>query len=233
METEITETNTTTETTSSTTGYDQYFTEVEEGLNISAHNIEAECITSTNDKFSLDCDGNLTVNSISISDANNNTLSFEAIMNRIYPVGTVYTTTENINPGTLFTGTWERIEGVYLIGAGTYTDSNNVSKVFAAGDIGGTWEHSHTVPKHNHVLSDNGYAKTYFGDTHFYAKDFETGNWTGNARKTVSGTNSSSSRTCTYGTGLGGVTNDKAAVASSSTYHLNPSYVVYYWKRIA
>ena len=40
MGTEITETNPTSETTSSTTGYDQYFTEVEEGLNIVAHNIE-------------------------------------------------------------------------------------------------------------------------------------------------------------------------------------------------
>ena len=29
--------------------YDKYFTEVEEGLNIIAHNVEATCITSSDD----------------------------------------------------------------------------------------------------------------------------------------------------------------------------------------
>ena len=231
METEIF--NSSNETISNTTGYDQYFTESEEGLNIVAHNIEATCITSSNNKFSLDSNGNLTVNSINISDAKNNTLSFEAIMNRLYPVGTVYETTEDVNPGTLFTGTWEKIEGVYLVGAGTYTDSANVSKTFTAGATVGAWNHTHIIPKHNHGLSDKGYAKIYFGETNFYAKDFETSNWTGNARKTVSGSNSTSSRTCNYGTGLGGTTNDKAEVTSGSTYHVNPSYVVHIWKRIA
>ena len=63
----------------STTGYDQYFTESTEGLDIVANNIEVNCITSASDKFSLDTNGNLTVNSLTINDANNNTLSFEAI----------------------------------------------------------------------------------------------------------------------------------------------------------
>ena len=213
--------------------YDKYFTEVEEGLNIIAHNVEATCITSSDDKFSLDAQGNLTVNTITISDANSNSLSFDAIFNRIYPVGSIYQTAENVDPNEVFTGTWEKIEGVYLIGAGTYTDSSSVSKTFTLGNISGTWNHTHSIPKHNHALSNKGYAKTYFGDAYFYAKDFETGNWTGNARKAVSGSNGSSSRTCTYGTGLGGTTDDKAAVTSGLAYHQIPSLAVNVWKRVA
>lgn len=233
METNINETTTSEETTTSTTGYDQYFTEVEEGLNIVAHNIEATCITSSNDNFNLDSNGNLTVNSINIADANNNTLSFEAIMNRLYPIGTIYETTEETNPGELFTGTWKKIEGLYLIGAGTYKDTNNVSKTFTAGEIVGEWNHTHNIAAHNHSLSDNGYAKTFFGASYFYAKDFETDNWSGNARKTVSGANSTSARTCAYGTGLGGVTDNKAAFATGATCNFTPSLVVNIWKRVA
>ena len=213
--------------------YDKYFTEVEEGLNVVAHNVEATCITSSDDKFSLDAQGNLTVNTITISDANSNSLSFDAIFNRIYPVGSIYQTIDNTDPNSVFTGVWEKIEGVYLVGAGAYKDSNSITKTFTLGDVVGTWEHSHSVPKHNHALSNKGYAKTYFGDAYFYAKDFETGNWTGNARKAVSGSNSSSSRTCTYGTGLGGTTDDKAAVTSGSTYGLLPSMAINIWKRVA
>lgn len=157
------------------------------------------------------------------------------ILEKVYPIGSIYVNVSNgTNPKELFGfGEWEQIQGLNLIGAGTYKDSNNVSKTFNAGDIGGTWDHTHSIPKHNHTLSDNGYAKTFFGATFFYAKDFKTANWTGNAKKSVSGSNSTASTTNAYGTGLGGTTDDKAAFNSSSTYHLTPSLVVYMWKRIA
>jgi len=98
--------------------YENYLTTTNEGLNINAHNIEVECITSSKNKFNLDCDGNLTVNSINFNNSENNLLSFEAIFNKIYPVGAIYISTSNINPGTLFTGAWEQIKGRFLIGSG-------------------------------------------------------------------------------------------------------------------
>ena len=151
----------------------------------------------------------------------------------MYPVGSLYVNATNgTNPKELLGfGEWEQIQGLNLIGAGTYKDSSGVSKTFNAGDIGGTWNHTHSIPSHNHALSDKGYAKTFFGASYFYAKDFKTSSWTGNARKSVSGSNSTSSTTNEYGTGLGGTTDDKAAFTSGSTYHLTPSIVVYIWKR--
>ncbi len=45
------------------------FTKEEDKTNLSINRLEAECITSKNNKFSLDENGNLTVNSIN---TNNN-----------------------------------------------------------------------------------------------------------------------------------------------------------------
>ena len=61
------------ETLNSSNNYDNYFTETTSGLDIEANNINANCLTSKNEKFNLDSEGNLTVNSLTISDANNNT----------------------------------------------------------------------------------------------------------------------------------------------------------------
>ena len=59
--------------------YENYLTTTNEGLDINAHNIEVECITSSKNKFGLDSDGNLTVNSINFNNSSNNLLSFDII----------------------------------------------------------------------------------------------------------------------------------------------------------
>ncbi len=64
--------------------------------------------------------------------------------NLIYPVGSIYMSTVNVDPGTIFGGTWERLKDKFLLGAGdTYT----------AGDTGGEATHTLTVdemPAHTH-----------------------------------------------------------------------------------
>lgn len=60
----------------------------------------------------------------------------------IYPIGSIYMSTANVNPGTLFGGTWEQIQDKFLLSAGsTYT----------AGNTGGsaTMAHTHTL-SHTH-----------------------------------------------------------------------------------
>lgn len=134
--------------------YDNYFTETSNGLDIEANNINANCITSKTEKFNLDSDGNLTVNSLTISDANNNTLSFEAIFNRVYPVGAIYLSINDVNPGTLFTGTWEKIEGRFLLAS----DSS-----YTLGSVGGEATHKLTVnemPSHAHNASAGQFIST-------------------------------------------------------------------------
>lgn len=64
--------------------------------------------------------------------------------NLIYPVGSIYMSTVNVDPGTIFGGTWERLKDKFLLGAGdTYT----------AGDTGGEATHAHTTG--NHTLTIN------------------------------------------------------------------------------
>ena len=57
-------------------------------------------------------------------------------IDQIYPVGSIYMSVNNIDPGTLFGGTWEAIENTFLVAQGTN---------FTAGTSGGALNHSHTT----------------------------------------------------------------------------------------
>lgn len=61
---------------------------------------------------------------------------FQSYLDMIYPVGTVYISTNSTSPSTFLGGTWTRIQDTFLLAAGsTYT----------AGDTGGNATHSHTT----------------------------------------------------------------------------------------
>lgn len=159
------------ETLNSSNNYDNYFTETSNGLDITANNIEANCITSKNEKFNLDSEGNLTVNSLTISDANNNTLSFEAIFNRIYPIGSIYISTTDTNPGTLFTGTWEKIENRFLLASGSS---------YQLGSTGGEATHKLTInelPSHTHNASAGQFISTSPNVTPGTVMSFDSGQY--------------------------------------------------------
>lgn len=61
--------------------------------------------------------------------------SMNDIVNLIYPVGAIYLSTSEVSPGTLFGGTWERLEDRMLIGAGD---------VYKAAATGGSSKISYT-----------------------------------------------------------------------------------------
>lgn len=65
-----------------------------------------------------------------------------------YPVGAIYLSVTNVNPATLFGGTWEAIGGRFLLGA---------NSTYAAGSTGGEATHQLTtseMPRHNHTLDN-------------------------------------------------------------------------------
>ena len=65
-----------------------------------------------------------------------------SIKSAMYPVGSVYITYNNINPGTFLGGTWERFgQGRTLVGEGTGNDGST-SMSFTANDTGGEYIHS-------------------------------------------------------------------------------------------
>ncbi len=82
-----------------------------------------------------------------------------ALISTIYPVGAIYITTNSINPGELFGGTWEAYaEGRTIIGNGTIENRN-----FIAGATGGACAHLLTInelPSHTHTQEPH----THIGD---------------------------------------------------------------------
>ena len=67
-----------------------------------------------------------------------------ALLDLVYPVGSLYWSSVSTDPGTLFGGTWTRVKDTFILAAGdTYT----------AGSTGGAATHTLTVsemPSHNH-----------------------------------------------------------------------------------
>jgi len=94
--------------------------------------------------------------------------AMESLLDRTYPVGSIYMTVNNANPATLFGGTWERIQGKFLLGA---------SSGHAAGSTGGAESvtltqtqlpahthsvsgHTHSVPNHTHTVPAHTHTAT-------------------------------------------------------------------------
>lgn len=120
--------------------FSDYFTLGTDGLDGEFNNINIKCITSANNKFSLDSEGNLFVNSVTSLNGNNNSIDF----NEIYPVGSIYMNVTNVNPGTLFGGSWEQIKDRFLLASGN---------TYSNGSTGGEATHTLTVnemPSHKH-----------------------------------------------------------------------------------
>ncbi len=71
----------------------------------------------------------------------------ETFLEKVYPVGSIYMSVSGTDPGTLFGGTWQRVQDTFLLAAGT---------TYAAGTTGGEAAHTLTVdemPGHTHELA--------------------------------------------------------------------------------
>lgn len=76
------------------------------------------------------------------------------VLDNVYPVGAVYMSMNSTNPGTLFGGTWEQVQGKFLLG---------VSNAYPAGSSGGESEHTLTtaeIPDHTHGFKYTGQSVT-------------------------------------------------------------------------
>ena len=63
---------------------------------------------------------------------------------KIYPVGAIYISTSSTSPATLFGGTWERINGRFLVGAGSNGATGNEALNLTAGTTGWVYRHQHS-----------------------------------------------------------------------------------------
>ena len=82
--------------------------------------------------------------------------SITGLLNKVYPVGSIYMSVNSTSPAALFGGTWEEIQGRFLLGRSTG---------HTAGSTGGEEEHtltSNEMPAHTH----NGPSHTHTGPSH-------------------------------------------------------------------
>lgn len=119
------------------------FTKEGENTNLEVNNLNTTCITSKNNKFELDSNGNLTVQNLNVKNHNTNT---DAIRDFIYPIGSIYVSVNDTSPSVLFGGTWEQIKDKFLLSCGDN---------YQSGITGGEEKHILTIqemPKHSHDL---------------------------------------------------------------------------------
>ena len=126
-----------------------------------------------------------------------------------HPVGSIYQTISPENPSVTFGGgTWERIEGRFIMGA---------SDTYPAGSTGGSATHTQTVDEiasHTHMYSFT-LGNAIAGSDFVYFKDgqYSTGSSDGTSYESRYPTTSSG--------------------ASKPMNILNPYYSMYIWRRVA
>jgi hypothetical protein len=145
-----------------------------------------------------------------------------SIKSAMYPVGSVYITYNNVNPGTFLGGTWERFgQGRTLVGEGTGNDGST-SMSFTANASGGSYSHSHIYGiKVNEYYGSNANIRVRKSDGSWQdgAKDgaeyaiFNNSNQAGNKKL----------NTMTY----------KIESNTSNSSTIQPYTVVYFWRRTA
>lgn len=140
------------------------------------------------------------------------------VLDNVYPIGSIYMNVNSTNPGTLFGGTWEQIQGRFLLG---------MSSSYPAGSQGGEASHTLTtaeMPIHGHnPANEAGYS----GFITNSSKAFSIGDM---------GSQSGSGRYYPYASAAFDISrNTMTGTTGGGNPHNNmPPYLsIYIWKRTA
>lgn len=208
------------------------FTQTENNLNLEIDNLNVGCITSKNNNFDLDSEGNLTVKTITTTGQSSNTPSNAPSLDSIYPVGSIYMSVNSNNPSTLFGGTWTQIKDRFLLSCGD---------VYANGSTGGASAVTlgvNNIPSHSHsfsgTTSSNG-NHSHTGNT-LELRQTNSYNYSNDAARPISSSASHYGLQITNDAGahqhtFSGTT---GATGSGQAHDNMPPYLaVYVWKRTA
>lgn len=214
------------------------FTKTEDKLNLEVNNASVDCITSNNNNFSLDSEGNLVVKTLTVGGKKeeDTSLNKEEVCNMIYPVGSVYVSVNSANPSTLFGGTWEQIKGRFLLGQGNnVTNTTNYWGTYDAntcnfpnGEMGGEPLHTLTVnemPSHTHAQNPHGHSARAKG---FNGTSNTNGFYMLRRNRNDDGYDDVSANAAIPAT----ATNQNTG-GSASHNNMPPYLVVYMWKRVS
>ena len=197
------------------------------------------------------------LNTVDLSEIRNNYLTdlrsafINVVLDKVYPVGSIYISVNNTSPSTLFGGTWERIQEKFLLSAGnTHT----------AGTTGGEFTHTLTtaeMPVHNHdATTANGGNHNHSASTggagahnhtvwdaystdvsHTWAGGSSGATINANSSGTTRTTSTNSNHSHTVTVNNGGTHNHSTTISntgSGNAHNITPPYLaVYMWKRTA
>lgn len=192
------------------------FTKTEDKLNLEVNNASVDCITSNNNNFNLDSEGNLVVKTLTVGEE---TQEDGVSLDKVYPVGSIYMSVSNANPSTLFGGTWEQLKDRFLLGAG---DS------YGNGATGGEASHTLTInemPSHTHTQNPHGHSARAKG---FNGTSNANGYYMLRRNRNDDGYDDVSANAAIPAT----ATNQNTG-GSASHNNMPPYLVVYMWKRVS
>jgi hypothetical protein len=146
------------------------------------------------------------------------TVGTNFVLDNVYPVGSIYMNVNSTNPRTLFGGTWEQIQGKFLLG---------MSISYPAGSQGGEASHTLTtdeMPSHGHNPANQ---SGYYGFITNSQKAFAVGDM---------GVQSGSGRYYPYAPVAFDISRNSltGATGGGSSHNNMPPYLsIYIWKRTA
>ena len=145
-----------------------------------------------------------------------------SIKSAMYPVGSVYITYNNVNPGTFLGGTWVQFgQGRTLVGEGTGNDGST-SMSFTANSTGGSY-------KHNHIYGIK--VNEYYSATSNLGVRKPDGSWQGGIKD---GTGHAYFNNCSQAANKELNTDTyKIESNTSNSGTIQPYIVVFFWRRTA
>ena len=214
------------------------FTENNGKMDLGINNLTANCISSKENNFNLDEEGNLTVNTIT-------TVNQNIELDKMYPIGSIYFSINDINPSEYFSGVWEAWgTGRVVVGVNpNEIEFNSVEKV---GGNKNLQQHNHTfigsaMANHGHGSGTMSSARRGSGND--FANQAPGGfitmnNGSGTAWSTTLSTtsNSNAPRLITITptpTSAGTPAGTISQTGSGNAQNLQPYITCYMWKRTA
>lgn len=185
-------------------------------------------------------------------------VEMDAVTNKLYPVGSIYISVNNVNPSTFFGGGWVAFAtGKTLVGVDTSQgEFNAVEKPGGHKElqshthglnnhVHSLGNHTHQVPNHAHTMQNAGGHYHYLGidksavqkgTSYNKPNNFESGstsyksNTAGNHAHTINA--SGASLTGANNGNTGGNSGNTTAAGGGNAGNLPPYITVYMWKRI-
>lgn len=174
--------------------------------------------------------------------------SLATVADLIYPVGSIYMNVNNLDPATIFGGTWEEIQGKFLLGrssghaAGTSGGAETVTLTVAQMPA-----HTHTGPSHTHTTPNHTHTATCASaGAHTHTVPRKKVAATGTAKYAAqsgatenTGSAGAHTHTITIASGGGGTTGaagtgNTGSAGSGQAVNIMPPFLsVYMWKRTA